>query len=301
MAHTGTCGTLSIALPTRRAAPIAVPAVFGTMIADRDPVLERGEGRAASGVAVMLVALLSAVAAGCGADDSHSDAADGAGGAATGGSAGGESAGSPSGGSGAIAGSGGTQATGGSSGGSIASGGNTESGGSDDSGGATSGGTSGDGGEGANDGGGGAALGGSTATGGTAGSSGSGGSSPGPTCPQEPPTDGDACDGSLSCFYDDCPDGHRTSAGCVGGVWSVETGTSCTVRCTGPYGNGMTCQGGEVCLVSVGGTLNIMCLENGCGSSPVSASCAGNCPVTSSLDAGVTVTCNTCTDPRGCA
>jgi hypothetical protein len=59
----------------------------------------------------------------------------------------------------------------------------------------------------------------------------------------------------------------------------------------------MTCPAGTFCRVSQGGAIFAQCEQNTCGAGPVTAACTPNCAVTYSLEAGVTVTCNTC--PQG--
>jgi hypothetical protein len=206
---------------------------------------------------------------------------------------------------------GGTVASGGSAptGGDRAAGGATASGGALQTGGATAtGGAVNTGGATAR---GGASSGGATATGGTTASSGavttggsggavatggSGGAvSPG-TCPATPPTAGEPCSDPPRCFYDACPSGNRTLATCNNNAWTVEEGTSCAVQCTG-FPSAMSCPAGTFCRVSAGGALFAQCEQYTCGTGPVTAACTPNCPVTYSLEAGLTVTCNTC--PQG--
>jgi hypothetical protein len=118
--------------------------------------------------------------------------------------------------------------------------------------------------------------------------------SPPTPCPTSVPTDGSACDGDTQCYYDACPEGGRAIASCSSRVWTVETGTSCAVACAG---FSQQCSEGEVCLVHAGGAVLIECIANGCGTGPILAECAGNCPVSFSLSGGATATCNTC--PQG--
>lgn len=118
--------------------------------------------------------------------------------------------------------------------------------------------------------------------------------SPPTPCPPSVPVDGSACGGDAQCYYDACPEGGRAIATCSGRTWSVETGTSCAVLCSG---FSQQCDGGQVCLVHAGGALQIDCVENGCGTGPILEQCAGNCPVSFTLYSGATVTCNTC--PQG--
>lgn len=113
-------------------------------------------------------------------------------------------------------------------------------------------------------------------------------------CPASVPMEGAACGGDTQCFYDACPEGGRAIATCRGRVWSLETGTSCTVECAG---FGTSCTDSTICLVHAGGAVQIECTPNGCGTGPILAECAGNCPVSFSLYGGATATCNTC--PQG--
>lgn len=191
--------------------------------------------------------------------------------------------------SGGSAPTGGDRAAGGAtaSGGALQTGGATAAGGAVNTGGATaSGGVSG----------GATATGGTTASGGAVATGGSGGAvSPG-TCPATPPTAGEPCNDPPRCFYDACPSGSRTLATCNNNAWTVEEGTSCAVQCTG-FPSAMSCPAGTFCRVSAGGAIFAQCEQNTCGTGPVSAACTANCAVTYSLEAGVTVTCNTC--PQG--
>jgi hypothetical protein len=165
-------------------------------------------------------------------------------------------------------------------GGATATGGAVNTGGATASGGASSGGTT--------------ATGGATASGGAVATGGSGGAvSPG-TCPATPPTAGEPCNDPPRCFYDACPGGNRTLATCNNNSWTVEEGTSCAVECSG---FALACPAGTFCRVNQGGALSAQCERYTCGSGPVTAACTPNCAVTYSLEAGVTVTCNTC--PQG--
>jgi hypothetical protein len=121
--------------------------------------------------------------------------------------------------------------------------------------------------------------------------------SPPTPCPMIVPVDGSPCGGDTQCYYDSCPTAGLTGraiATCSSRVWNVETGTSCTVECSG---FGQQCEEGEICLVHAGGAVQIECIPNGCGTGPILAECAGNCPVFFSLEGGATATCNTC--PQG--
>jgi hypothetical protein len=48
-----------------------------------------------------------------------------------------------------------------------------------------------------------------------------------------------------------------------------------------------------------GGALLISCVENSCGTAPITCgclqSCAGSCAINGSVQSGVTINCNTCT------
>ena len=55
-----------------------------------------------------------------------------------------------------------------------------------------------------------------------------GGATETPACPDAAPTDGAACESvDHACFYEDCPDGGSTRAGCVDSVWHVRTVPCC--------------------------------------------------------------------------
>jgi hypothetical protein len=168
-------------------------------------------------------------------------------------------------------------------GGTVASGGSASTGGERAAGGATASGGA-------------LSTAGTTATGGVVASGGSGGATPPGTCPATPPTEGEPCNDPPRCFYDACPSGNRTLAVCQNNVWSVEEGTSCAVQCMG-FPSSMSCPPGTYCSVSQGGAIFAQCAQNTCGAGPVTAACTPNCAVTYSLEAGVTVTCNTC--PQG--
>ena len=116
-------------------------------------------------------------------------------------------------------------------------------------------------------------------------------------CPSAPPTNGSACVGQASCFYDVCPSTSRTQATCTGGKWSVETGECGQVSCLGDYAEGNTCSSGEVCLVQIGGMLVITCMADACGAGPASPDCTTfttGCTPMFDLSSGVTYYCNTC-------
>jgi len=131
------------------------------------------------------------------------------------------------------------------------------------------------------------------------GANGSGGATQEALCPQAPPADATPCSpNGRQCFYDACPNGARTQATCASGSWSLQTSTSCVHSCMGALSS-RSCETGEICLIYSGGALLVNCVPNGCGAGPISAQCAGapTCTVSFSVEAGATVTCNTC--PQG--
>jgi hypothetical protein len=74
------------------------------------------------------------------------------------------------------------------------------------------------------------ALNGGTPTGGGAPTGGAetGGTLQDPSCPAEPPVDGESCgDVDLACFYKDCSGEGLTRAGCLDSVWHVRTTPCC--------------------------------------------------------------------------
>ena len=158
-----------------------------------------------------------------------------------------------------------------------------------------------------------AGTGGAAGTGGVAGSggaAGTGGRGTGGTgtggalsaCPVAAPFAGSACAGleGAQCFYEDCAGVGRTTATCTGGRWQ-EHNTACTQV---PCQFGASCPAGTICVQYVGGAVTTMCVANPCGTGPVSCACltcSQTCQSSWSETAGIRTTCNTCTDPRGCA
>src|SRR6185436_16575372 len=141
---------------------------------------------------------------------------------------------------------------------------------------------------------GGAAVAGTGGAGGTAGS-GSGGGGGAPTgCPPAAPTAGAPCTGSSSCFYEDCAGSGRVSAACSQGTWAVQTAACAPVTCRGE-----PCDAGQICWITMGGTINARCVPNRCETGPVSCGCL-SCPSMCTLDAtlanGVEINCNICGD-----
>jgi hypothetical protein len=116
------------------------------------------------------------------------------------------------------------------------------------------------------------------------------------SCPSIPPTNSSACGSTnMTCFYDNCPSSGRTQATCTAGTWSVQAGACGTVSCAGP--SLLTCPSGQICLITESGAISANCVANSCGQGPVTPACGttlGSCVVNGSLNAGATITCNTC-------
>jgi hypothetical protein len=149
--------------------------------------------------------------------------------------------------------------------------------------------------------------GGSLATGGVAGTAGTGGSAAGAggsagaatQCPQNPPTDGSPCtQAGQSCYYQDCAGAGLSAAQCMGASWTVETSACASFACSG-FGD--ECMAGQICSVQQGGAIFAECMDNPCGTGPVTCDCVspgcGTCNVNAYTGSGITVTCNTC--PQG--
>jgi hypothetical protein len=145
---------------------------------------------------------------------------------------------------------------------------------------------------------GGAGSGGRAGTGGSTG--GAGGA--GPRCPTSLPPAGTECRdlGGIQCFYEDCSTHGRTSATCPAGVWESHSSPCGPAICQ----HGANCPVGQICMQNVGGAVTTLCMDNPCGTGPVSCACLGcsqTCQAYWSEASGIRVTCNICTDPRGCA
>lgn len=142
-------------------------------------------------------------------------------------------------------------------------------------------------------------VGGATTTGGNSGTS---GATSAVSCPQSPPTNATGCGNTaISCFYDSSPNGGRILANCMSGSWSVQSGTSCSVSCVVlPFSK--SCAAGEICVIIAGGTISGNCQKSTCSQGLITEQCVGTsgCSVSSQLDAGTTVTCNSCPQ-GGCA
>jgi hypothetical protein len=128
---------------------------------------------------------------------------------------------------------------------------------------------------------------------GSAGSGGSGGSSVQADCPATPPANGAGCsDQYVSCYYENCAADGRTVARCTGGSWDVRSSACDTFTC---YSE--TCAAGQICSVTAGGALFAECIDNPCGTGPITCDCVNptcaNCSLVGS-ETGVRVTCNTC-------
>lgn len=132
-------------------------------------------------------------------------------------------------------------------------------------------------------------------------------------CPTAAPSNASPCPTSLqgtSCYYDDCSaSGGRkravcSSSGSAQPAWAVDS-FPCGVQtmCAGD-GAGQSCPVGQVCLVLESGSRTVQCVPHSCGTGPITCDCVQGCFTgcsMSSAQQAVTFTCNTCTDPRGCA
>ena len=136
-------------------------------------------------------------------------------------------------------------------------------------------------------------LGGNTATGGAS----------GVACPSAAPQQGATCNSAGQiCSYQNCATTGVSVATCQG-HWSVST-TPCsgTVTCASAPGQ-RTCGQGQICLVRAGGTIDVQCVDNTCGSAPVDCACLGSCAGVCTLQTnttGLTMYCNACPQ-GGCA
>jgi hypothetical protein len=142
-------------------------------------------------------------------------------------------------------------------------------------------------------------------TGGISGDGGSGatGGSSTAGCPDTPPVVGDACSTALLCAYDDCAGAGRTIATCEDGTWSTETGPCDGLDCI--YSASVvvgSCEAGRVCMFFDAGVPSIRCVDNTCGTGPVSydciSGCDGTCRVYGTTD-GIGIYCNPC-PAEGC-
>jgi hypothetical protein len=118
-----------------------------------------------------------------------------------------------------------------------------------------------------------------------------------PACAQIPPSNGTPCGPvDYPCFYQDCAGDGRTLATCSGGTWTVETTACSSVTCEGVGVSPaeITCATGQVCVrtstSNVVFTLKPTCVENTCGSNPISPACltglSGICSVEVSASGG---------------
>jgi hypothetical protein len=143
---------------------------------------------------------------------------------------------------------------------------------------------------------------------GTSGSAGKGGGSAGgetggaggmtviPSCPATPPGASSCASNAQECFYEDCAGVGRSVATCTNGTWSVQRAACGAVECSA-YPASKSCASGQICSVSEGGALLASCIENHCGTGPVTCECAASCAscsILGSLEQGVTVICGAC-------
>jgi hypothetical protein len=152
---------------------------------------------------------------------------------------------------------------------------------------------------------GGAGAGGATGGGGGA-TGGGGGVTQLMPCPEKPPGPSESCNSDgVVCSYEDCAGAGRTVTTCgrLGGArltWSTRTAACGAVQCLG-LPSAMSCTSGQICSVSVSGTIGGMCAQSSCGTGPVTCACAHasctDCAVSGSAEQGFTVTCNNC--PQG--
>lgn len=128
-------------------------------------------------------------------------------------------------------------------------------------------------------------------------SAGGGGGAPdAPPCPIAAPASATSCaSNGQVCFYEDCSGAGRSVATCRIGTWTVDVGPCEAVQCA--YPANMTCPSGQLCSVAVGGTLTVRCVENSCGTGPITCDCVSSCAgclVTGDLNRGVSLSCSTC-------
>ena len=130
------------------------------------------------------------------------------------------------------------------------------------------------------------------------GGGGAGGAATAPPCPTVPPQAGESCGTFQACHYEDCAVTGRVIARCQTGQWTLETGACTTFTC-GP--GGPTCSAGEICVIRQGGARFFNCVPNRCGTGAVTCgclqSCDGTCYQLGSVNDGLTITCNICTQP----
>jgi len=98
-----------------------------------------------------------------------------------------------------------------------------------------------------------------------------------PTCPESAPVNGAGCDVCMQgpCVYDACAStSTRQTATCDAGRWTVAS-TSCAERC-GYTDASLPCAAGQVCVIPGARGNQPTCLDNPCGSAPLSCACAGS-------------------------
>ncbi len=82
-------------------------------------------------------------------------------------------------------------------------------------------------------------------------------------------------------------------------MWVVDRAACGTTPCDGIGAGNVTCATGQICTQRAGGAIEpVMCVQNGCGTGPISCDCLQGCPgtctVTGNAVSGVHVFCNTC-------
>jgi hypothetical protein len=131
-------------------------------------------------------------------------------------------------------------------------------------------------------------------------------------CPQTPPVSGTVCGGlGQDCYYEDCQGQGRTIARCipdvagalhVRGKFDLSTTPCSPSPCPGSdlTDGPITCEVGQVCLVSESGISWGQCVANTCGAGPLSGDCLSpprsQCTVGGTA-AGILVECVVCATP----
>jgi hypothetical protein len=90
-------------------------------------------------------------------------------------------------------------------------------------------------------------------------------------CPPAPPADAAACASmGLTCTYQDCGGDGVTSASCDAMAWDVSVQECGTLDC-----GGQTCGLGQLCRERASGAYLVECVDNPCGTGPITCECAG--------------------------